>query len=222
MVFFVGASSLNNVLTKASGDVKNVVNPISFAISGLSFHPRSRKRLQVHIDTWPIAARKDLVIWHDLINNSLSKHPNNNFKPCPVPELLDILTLYRERIAAIVYTQREGTPNILSALYSTKILILNVSKALLSPRKRLDRRFRRDLWRLHPTVALESSLVLKVLRKAPNLRALLKNRSKTKRPSKKQRQALRKKALAPMMWIDYVHCCMLVYVFNFKVFCSPR
>ena len=147
------------------------------------------------------------VGWNNFINKSLSKHPNNNFKPCPVPELLDILTLYRERIAAIVYTQREGTPNILSALYSTKILILNVSKALLSPRKRLDRRFRRDLWRLHPTVALESSLVLKVLRKAPNLRALLKNRSKTKRPSKRQRQALRKQALAPTKWID----CSLLY-----------
>ena len=47
--------------------------------------------------------KKRLVIWHDVVNNSLSPHRSKNNKPLTPLHLIAVLEEYQERIEAIVY-----------------------------------------------------------------------------------------------------------------------
>ena len=49
-------------------------------------------------------------MWHDVVNNSLSRHRSNNSKPLIPSQFIAVLEKYRERIEAIVFCPREGTP----------------------------------------------------------------------------------------------------------------
>ena len=57
------------------------------------------------------------VIWHDAVNNSLSPHRNNYYQPFKNGrQVVKHLKPHLSRIQAIVYRQRQGTPNIYSDL----------------------------------------------------------------------------------------------------------
>ena len=111
----------------------------SFAKGGLSFNTSSNYRfkvLQNLLRRGPLARKQNIVIWHDVISNSLSKHQSNNYTSLSPEELIQLLFEFRTRIRAIVYVQRSGSPNILKELFSSGILILDAQNELLSQRKR--------------------------------------------------------------------------------------
>ena len=61
--------------------------------------------MQSYLDAGGALERtKKLVIWHDVINNTLTPHKKT--EACPISELLSILQKYKTRIEAIVYIQR--------------------------------------------------------------------------------------------------------------------
>ena len=195
MVFVVGASSLRNALLAAPYKLQKQLRTRAFAASGLSLNPlaTSLKKFQVLLTGGSLSAKSDLVLWHDLINNTLSPHRSNGNKASSVDELLNILSQYKDKISAIVYTKRGGVPNVLKSLFLSKILIIDVEKYLLSPRKRKNPYFRKQFNRLHPCHQLELKLLLTVLRHRKNLKGLLKNRSKARRPSQKKRRNARER-----------------------------
>ena len=82
MVNFVGASSLDNIRLKIQKDGILEKNKI-FTARGLSFIPNRKngaglKYLPHLLDAGILKGKKDLVIWHDILNNSVSKHRTYN------------------------------------------------------------------------------------------------------------------------------------------------
>ena len=78
---------------------------------------------------------KNFIIWHDVINNSLSKHRSNNDNPITPERLIKILKEYKNKISAIIYVHRQNNPNIYGRLVETGILTINVTKHLISKKK---------------------------------------------------------------------------------------
>ena len=191
MVCVIGASSLRYAVDDSPFRLRWRLLARTFATPGLSFNPNARnylKNLDIFLSTGCLQHRADIVIWHNLINNTLSIHRSNNYNACSVQQLLHILARHRHRIAAIVYIQREKTPYVFQQLCSSGILILPVGK-LLSPKKRRNFAIRSNLTTVHPRTDTERSLLRTVLRNETDLRKLLNRRSQTKRLSQDQRPA---------------------------------
>ena len=117
MVFIIGASSLSHALDTLPKNQKKRYADQYFAVPGASANPSTlnkRKTLQHFLDPKRGLFRQktDIVIWHGLINNSIAKHRVNKYKKLESADLVKVLLSYKEQIAAIVYCQREGTPNI--------------------------------------------------------------------------------------------------------------
>ena len=191
MIYVIGASSLRHAVDDSPFRLRRRLLARTFATPGLSFNPNARnylKNLDNLLSTGCWRHRADIVIWHDLINNTLSSHRNNNYNAGSVQQLLHILARHRHRIVAIVYIRREKTPYVFRQLCSSGILILPVGK-LLSPKKRRKFAIRTDLTTVHPRTDTERSLLRTVLRNETDLRKLLNRRSQTKRSSEDQRPA---------------------------------
>ena len=152
---------------------QNRISQFCYALGGLSLS----KRAQTFLDG-ELAHRNDIIIWHDLINNSISKHNSNNDTALTEFELRNILLYYKSKIAAIVYCQRVETPNIYDLLCSTGILILSVTGDLISKRKQKDTRLFRQYFQIHQETDLELKSFSIVRSKTANLRKI-KNKKAT-------------------------------------------
>ena len=160
IMFIIGASCLDNILKSTSipHSFRYSLSKRSFAIRGLSFNTSSNYRfkvLQNLLRRGPLARKQNIVIWYDVISNSLSKHQSNNYTSLSPEELIQLLFEFRNRIRAIVYVQRSGSPNILKELFSSRILILDAENELLSRRKRRTPSVIRALSSVHPSLALD-------------------------------------------------------------------
>ena len=117
-----------------------------------------------------------MVIWHDVISNSISKHRSNPNRPCQTKKLLDILCSFKNRIEAILYVQQANSPNILQKLKSTGVLILDVKTRLTSTRKRNDPNFIADLQKIHPNIGTGRKLLHTILKNQYNLKNLIRKK----------------------------------------------
>ena len=115
MVFILAASSLHHAIKTLPQALQDHYKKGIYALPGLSFNPNAlkvRKTAQFQLSHF-FRDKKRLVIWHDVVNNSLSRHRSKHNKPS---QLIEVLEKYQERIEAIVYCPREGTPDIYDQL----------------------------------------------------------------------------------------------------------
>ena len=133
-----------------------------------------------------LSTRTDIVVWQDRINNRFSSHKLNNYRPCSVQELIYYLTTNNNKFKALVYCQRTGTPDIFKELLSTGILVLRVTKHLITKRKRKTQLGDYSVLHQEPPHEIESLEI--ALRHQGNLKALLK-KGKGKNLGKRQRKA---------------------------------
>ena len=104
----------------------------------LNFNARdSQKTIQYYLHHY-LSHRNDLLIWHDAIKNSISRHRSNNNCKLSKEQLVNLLLKYRTNICAIVYCRRNRTEDIEESLGSTGNLILNVDKDFISKRNAKD------------------------------------------------------------------------------------
>ena len=196
----VGASSLRRTLDYLPYDLRVKYRRFTFAKSGLSLNPNNvskLKKLQWLLRNGSLKSR-EIILWHDVINNSITKNPKNFNTKCSPEQLTEIITNFQYQIAAIIYIRRDGTPHIFEKLRKTKPLIIDAIKRLLSKQKQNDIDTDVALSKLHPPPSLELKLLNKVPSKRHNLRSLvLQQRSKSrKRPTKSKRAAAKKKQAA--------------------------
>ena len=89
----IGASSLRNTIQGLPYQQKRPLFGSFYHLGGLSFNTRNpikHKVLQSYLDAGGALERtKKLVIWHDVINNTLIPHKKT--EACPISELLSIL-----------------------------------------------------------------------------------------------------------------------------------
>ena len=98
MVFILGASSFFAI----QAQLRKLVDKLQrscLAIKGLSlkyFAKNQKKTMQYILHNNPqLVFRIDIVLWHDLINNSISKHISHHFQCLSALQLNRLLNNYR-------------------------------------------------------------------------------------------------------------------------------
>ena len=200
-----------------------------FTKPGLCFNFNARdsqKTIQYYLHHF-LSNRKDLVIWHDAINNSSSKHRSNNNRSLSTDQLKSLLLRYKENITAIVYCRRNGTDNIEKELEMTGILVLNIAEDFNSRRKAKDQTLIEKYKELHQPPSLELKTLLLLRRYSADLKTL-KAKKKRNLLSPKNRRAIhnRFKALkfqvTPPCKLLMHYKNMWIYLSENKVFSKSR
>ena len=153
--------------------------------------------------------RKDLVIWHDAINNSISKHRSNNNRCLSTDQLKSLLLRYKENIAAIVYFRRNGTDKIEKELKKTGILVLNIVEDFISKRKAKEQIIIEKYKELHQPPSLELKTLLLLRRYSADL-STLKAKKKRNHLSLKKRRAIHNRLKALKLQVT-PPCKLLMY-----------
>ena len=191
-MFILAASSLHHALKKLSPASQKRVSQSCLAIPGLSFNHNAvnvRKTCQYQLDHY-LLNRTDIVIWHDAVNNSFSRHRSNNFKALTPNQLKKILLNYKRNIYAIVYCKRVGTEDIYSKLKESGILVINIVTDLISRRKQNLTELGQKYLELHQDPSLELKTFTILRRYSKNLKHII-SKKNTPKPGKRKRQANR-------------------------------
>ena len=105
-MFIVGSSSTDNALRDAPKDLKSKLCRYTSAVRGFSFNHRNPNRSKLtQLHALLIGKPRQITIWHDCSNNSISDHPIKKVGKLTVAELVDKLIPLKHRIAAILYLQ---------------------------------------------------------------------------------------------------------------------
>ena len=196
MVHILGALSLSRVLGKIDYNSRRTLKKTITAIPGLSFNQNNENDLKVFLTLLSKgrllknSKTENFIIWHDAVNNSLSRHASNFNTRLTPKQLQRILIHYKHCISAIVYCKRSGNPDVFQKLCETGILTLNVKKSILSKRKSKNLFIIKDLARVHPTTKTDFTILSTVFAHAEELENLIKKkRSKSceNKPYLKQR-----------------------------------
>ena len=192
-VYVLGASSLEKAVKSLQYKERRAYNFCVTAIPGLSLNPLTcnpLKNLGNILEKGYLAKQRNLVLWHDLINNSVSEHWKHRTPALPVEELVTILKRYQDRVKAIVYCRRFGTPDIYKQLKTSGIPVISVRRNLVSKRKQRNHELQKSYSALHQQRHLELKSLDIVLRNADNISFLTKNtRTIKNRLSQKKRRS---------------------------------
>ena len=89
MLQIVGDSSLAQAIDSLDEDENREVRKEVYAYSGLSLNFRNifSDKKAINFINLPRNCNKNIVLWHDLINNSITDHKNNDGEPLSPAEL---------------------------------------------------------------------------------------------------------------------------------------
>ena len=192
MVRILAASSLHHAIETVDSEQQKAINEKVYSIPGLSLniHAKNPQKIVQNLIEKDFKDEKELIIWHDVINNSICKHKSNFYCALSVIDLVNVLKSYQHRIRALVYCQRNRTPDIFLQLKETNILVLNIEKDFISLRKQKDLDYLQNLKALHQSPDLELKHLNLVLKYEDDLSQIT-ARSRPKRPSKRARKAIK-------------------------------
>ena len=139
--------------------------------------------------------KNNIIIWHDVLNNSISRHESNNFHALTVPELIDVFKDLHNKLSALVYCQRHRTPNIFEDFNVLKtdhnIELFSIVEDFVSSKKQKNPELLKKYKALHQSPGLELKSLDFILRKENQLSAIT-DKSRPKRPSKRARNAAKR------------------------------
>ena len=197
MAMIVAASSLYQSLRDFEQEERRETQQKVYTVPGLSLNPNtlnSGKDLRVVLELQPLAS-KQIIIWHDELNNSISSHRTNIYTPCPLDELLACLQSKRRQISVIVYCRRTGPPDIFEDLRKTEIIVIKTTGSLISRSKRQSPAVLREYLQLHQSSELELKSLRVVLSHRDHLPGIFSRiRAQTKKPSQGRRRAKERRA----------------------------
>ena len=198
MIIF-GASSLHQLIVATPKDTRKKLRRWVFTKPGLSLNIRANNQKKVVQNIWQLNVfrKEKAVIWHDTINNSISPHSSNNYHPLTTAELIADLKILEPHIAAILYVQREGVPNIKEELCKTGILIIDIIKHLLPKRQAKNPILTRQYRQLHIGRFLEQRLSGKVLAHLRQLQDLRPRRNRRRNNLSLRRRITRQRQQSP-------------------------
>ena len=214
MVFNLGVSSLDHALRKLPALYRKRVEDTCFTKPGLSLNFNagdSQKRIQYYLHHY-LSHRNDLVIWHDAISISISRHRSNNNRKFSSEQLVNLLLRYRTNICAIVYCRRNGTEEKEESLGSTGVLVLNVVKDFISKRKAKDQVLIQKYKKLHQPPSLELKTLLLLRRYNASLN-ILRTRKKWNRLSLKARKAIKNRLQAEALKRQVPPTCKIMLIY---------
>ena len=162
------------------------------AVPGISLNtgaanPRTTVQFLVRKFIFPY--NEKFLLWHDVVNNSISSHKSNYHCALSGSELTkQIMKL--ENCQGVVCCPRKSSPNIYPLLKKLKIPVLHVTRELMLQSKRQDRKLSAEYESLHQEPAFEIKNLSIIRKHNWQLRKLIK---KKKKPSSKKRRARKNK-----------------------------
>ena len=202
MVFILAASSLHHAFETSTPEEKERYKDKIYSIPGLSLNPYTKnpRKIVQNLLAKDLKEKTDIVIWHDVLNSSISRHDSNNFQALTVPQLIDVLKGLQDKLSALVYCQRFRTPYIFDALNVLKtdhyIEVFSIVKDFISSKKQKDPELLKQYKALHQSSELEWKSLDFILRKESQLSTIT-DKSRPKRPSKRARNAIKISSLHP-------------------------
>ena len=99
-VFILAASSLHHALETLTREEKEQFDNKVYSIPGLSLNLNTKnpKKVVQNLLSKDLAGKNDIVIWHDVRNNSISRHDSNNFCSLSVRELIEVLKGFQDKL----------------------------------------------------------------------------------------------------------------------------
>ena len=197
MVFILAASSLNHALETLNPEEKTRYNDKVFSLPGLSLNKNTKnpRKIVQNLLSKDLKEKNNVVIWHDVLNNSISRHDSNNFQALTVPQLIDELKAVQDKLSALVYCQRHRTPNIFEDLNVLKtdhnIEVFSIVEDFISSKKQKNPELLKKYKALHQSPELELKSLDFILRKENQLSTIT-DKSRPKRPSKRARNAAKR------------------------------
>ena len=140
MVFYIGASCLDNIRKHSTFSLRQVLGDRKSASAVRSINPATTNKLKdlnYLITRGSIGFKRDIILWHDVISNSV-RHKRNNNTACSSSQLINLIEQFKDKIAAIIYLQREGAPNLFHLLTNTKILTIDARNLLTLGRRTIN------------------------------------------------------------------------------------
>ena len=109
MTHVAGASSLSKALKSLYYQNRKSYFPVVTAIPGLSLKQQSYRTSDDYLRSLQnLPTCENLVIWHDVINNTLSEHPFKKTPAVSSQALVETLKTFGNKVSAIVYCQWVG------------------------------------------------------------------------------------------------------------------
>ena len=104
MAMIVAASSPYHRLKDLELEERKHTQHKVYAVPGLFLNPNTLNRgksMRVFLEQQPLAS-KQIILWHAVLNNSISSHRTNNCTPCPLDQPLAYLKSKRKQTSAFV------------------------------------------------------------------------------------------------------------------------
>ena len=197
MVFILAASSLDHALESLTREKRDQYKERIFSIPGLSLNPITKNPIKnvENLLSKDLKEKYNIVIWHDVLNNSISRHESNKFQALTKPQLIDVLKALQNKLSALVYCQRHRTPNIFEDLNVLKtdhnIEVFSIVEDFISSKKQKNPELLKKYKALHQSPELELKSLDFILRKENQLSAIT-DKSRPKRTSKRTRNAAKR------------------------------
>ena len=201
-MFIFGASSLAAAVNTLPGGVFQrrrhltalpglhlIQNSAKFRHKTLQHQLRLAVRFPSQTTTQP--CRPKIIIWHDVINNSLTPHSSNFNSPLSPTALIQELRALPCDIAAIIYCQRTGSPDIYQLL-NQSFLVISPVRHLLSHRKQHTPNLIRQYRVLHLAAHLELKIYFLLSHHLHQLTSLTRKKS---RLNNRRRRSLYRRTL---------------------------
>ena len=191
MIYIIGASSLHHSLQQNGDEELNQLadqlRPYVISQPGVSLHPGARNQTKTvqHL-LLDVGLEDSVIIWHDVVNNTITKHPTDPRTPLNPDQLLaEIRAL--PQITGIVYCERQGAANVLADLQKLEVPVVEITTDLISRKKQQNHELVNTYQRLHQPDFFELHSLEIIVNNDCNLQALLSKKRKQKL-SKKQRE----------------------------------
>ena len=133
MLKIIAASSLYNLIGELQIKMRKQLQELVHAGPGFSLNPESVNKSKDVYNYLKSEELRDtrIILWHDLINNTITPHKSNNYQPQSVNQLVASLRSLTN-LCGIVYCQRTGSPNIFEDLRTLDCPIIQVTTDILS------------------------------------------------------------------------------------------
>ena len=188
-----GASSLYHSVNSIEEEyLREEVQKLVHSFPGLNINPKSKSDVTNFLISESLRY-EHFIIWHDLINNTITQHPKHpEVTPLEVTCLLEKLRGL-PNLFCIVYCHREGAPEIFDSLRSLPCFIINITQHILSPTEKSDNHIIEKYRKLHQSPDLELRTLSAILHHYPRIERLFKTRGQKRRNQVEKREAKRQK-----------------------------
>ena len=113
MMYILAASSVHHAIDALSSEQQSKSKDKIYAIPSLSLNPYAKnpRKIVQNLLSKDLKDRTEIVVWHDVLNNSICRIKSHNYRPVSVPDLTNVLKTLQDKLSALVYCQRDRTPD---------------------------------------------------------------------------------------------------------------